>query len=194
MSGKPSYIDWIPNNTTGITAPSGGKLATGWLSAEKPPFQYMNWFFNLVSQWVNQAGPGAYDVIIGSGGTAKNQYATLTAAIADAGLGTNLRVLVTESLTLASTITLSKAGWVIDFAPGISYTAGAATTAFSITASGVQIRGARFVNFTYAVLAAVGWTYGRVLFSNFLNCTNEVDDTLSPAGKKPVTLGNISEV
>ncbi len=193
--GLPSFIGWIPDNTTGITTPSGGKLSVGWLSTEKPPFQYMNWFFNLVSQWVNRLGPAAPTVVVGS--AAYCTHATLAAAVADGGVGTNINVLLTESQTIATTVSLTKAGWHISALPGVTLTKSGAVTGLSCEADGIHLVGIRFSGWSSggdrAVYCTAAWTYGRVLFCNFLNCGTEVDDGPAPAGKKPITLGNITE-
>lgn len=193
---KPSYIDWIPDNTTGISTPPSGKLATGWLSAEKPPFQYMNWFFNLVSQWVNFAGPGAPTVIVGAADYCT--HATLAAAVADAGVGTNVRVLLAESQNISSTIHLTKAGWAIECLPGVTYTKSGVATCISVEAEGVTIKGLRFAAWSTggdkAVTGTSAWAYGRVLFCNFSACDTEIDDSSATAGKKPVALGNVTEI
>lgn len=193
--GLPSFIGWIPNNTTGISTPPGGKLAVGWLSAEKPPFQYMNWFFNLVSQWVNRLGPNAPTVVVGS--AAYCTHATLAAAVADSGVGTNINVLLTENYSVTSTIHLTKAGWHISAVPGITYTKSGTSTGISCEANDIQIIGLRFSSWSTggdkAITCTSAWTYGRVLFCNFFGCDTEVDDSSAQAGKLPVTLGNISE-
>lgn len=47
-----------------ITAPDPTKIAQGWLLAEKPPFEYMNWFQNIVSVRLNDLildGPASWD-------------------------------------------------------------------------------------------------------------------------------------
>ncbi len=53
MSKPTSKPNWIPSDDPEkITAPSGSKQNTGWLSGEKPPFQFFNWFWNLISKWI----------------------------------------------------------------------------------------------------------------------------------------------
>ena len=46
---KPTHLDW--DGTNGVIEPSAGKKGTGWASAEKPAFQYMNWVHNISDQW-----------------------------------------------------------------------------------------------------------------------------------------------
>lgn len=191
----PSYIGWIPNNTTGISTPPGGKLAIGWIQ-EKPPYQYFNWFFNLVSQWINLLGAGAPTVVVGSG--ANCTHATLAAAIADTGVGTNIKVLLTNSQSISATIHLTKAGWHIEALPGVTYTKSGVATGISCEADDIQIVGLRMVSWSTggdkAISGTSAWTYGRILFCTFFNCDTEVDDASSPVGKKPVTLGNITQI
>lgn len=195
--GLPSYLGWIPNNTTGIATPPGGKLAAGWLAAEKPPYQYMNWLFNLTSQWINRLGPQAYTVVVGSG--ANCTHATLAAAVADSGVGSNIKVVLTESATVASTIHLTKAGWKIEALPGVTYTkSGSAVSCFSCEADGVEIMRVRFAAWSTsgdkAITGTAAWTYGRVSFCNFNACDTDVDDSATVAGKNPITLSNFTEV
>lgn len=132
----------------------------------------------------------AYDIVVGSG--PGSTHTTLAEAVADANYGTNQRVLITASATPASTIVLSKAGWRITMAPGVSYTAGAAT-GIQISANAVELYNWRMVGYTTAVQFLIGGTYGRVMTTWFNTCTTEIDDSAAPAGKKPVTLANITE-
>jgi hypothetical protein len=47
---KPSEIPtWATGGT--IVTPSSGKRATGWVTGEKAPAQWFNWFMNRVGQW-----------------------------------------------------------------------------------------------------------------------------------------------
>ena len=46
---KPGDVpEWA--NTGDIDVPSAGKRLLGWI-LEKPPFQFFNWWQNLVGQW-----------------------------------------------------------------------------------------------------------------------------------------------
>lgn len=192
----PTYPGWIPDNTTNISTPPGGKLTIGWI-AEKPPYQYFNWFFNLVSQWLNRLGPNAPTVVVGS--AAYCTHATLAAAVADAGVGTNINVLLTESATISSIVHLTKAGWRISALPGVTYTKSVVASCLSVEAANVWITGLRFSGWTggsdHAITGTSAWQYGKVLFCSFTVGTNDDIDTSScTAGKIPVTLGNVDEV
>ena len=50
---KPS---WIGTTVT----PSSGKKTTGWLKDERPPYQFVNWFWKLVSDWIDWWDESAY--------------------------------------------------------------------------------------------------------------------------------------
>lgn len=142
------------------------------------------------SNWWPMTSPSVPQVTVGT--QAFCNYSSIAAAVADSALGEDVTVFVTSDQTLNATVNLTKARWRIVSMPGVSIIAGSATTGFSCQASGIQFRDCTFVNFASAVAGNSSWTYGRVLFSTFTNCTSEVDDTNSPAGTKPVTLGNFS--
>lgn len=203
MTAKPSTrLDWVTSNdVTKITEPSSGKKALGWISAEKPAFQFFNWGWNIIDQWlkyfeaITDILVGQYDIVVGAASYCT--HATLAAAVADAAQGAQKRVLLCDDASIASTIHLTKANWIITAKPGVTYTKNAVATGISCEASGIEIRGLRMVSWSTggdkAITGTSAWTYGRILFCNFLNCDTEIDDTSAPAGKKPVLLGNISE-
>lgn len=46
--------EWASNNPTGIVSPSASKKESGWTGPpEKPPYQFFNWFQNLVFKWID---------------------------------------------------------------------------------------------------------------------------------------------
>ncbi len=196
---KPDFIDWIPDNDpTLLEEPTDPKKAAGWLALEKPPYQFFNWFWNLVSQWIRffDTTTNQYDVVIGAGDDCT--HATIAAAIADGDVGTNVRVLLRDAITGgASATSLTKAGWKIDCRPGVTFTKGVATTGLSIAAANVEVRGLRFAGFSTGGDKAITFTaagdYGRVLFCNFSSCDTEVDDASVTGGRKPIVLGSITE-
>lgn len=54
MAARPSsYLQWVPDgNPAYITQPSVGQSTTGWVFKEAPPFEYMNWLFYTLDQWI----------------------------------------------------------------------------------------------------------------------------------------------
>jgi len=147
------------------------------------------------TNWRLILGPSADQVVVGSAPYCT--HATLAAAVADSAVGTNVLVVLTEDYTVNSTINLTKAGWRIRALPGVTYTKGSAGTGISCQAARIEIERLKLSGFSTAGNKAItgtsAWQYGRVLFCNFLNCDTEVDDSSVAGGKKPVTLGNISE-
>lgn len=54
MARPTSNTDWmeaVTPDTAENTEPSAGKKSNGWGSAEKPPFQFMNWLFWNINKW-----------------------------------------------------------------------------------------------------------------------------------------------
>lgn len=139
-------------------------------------------------------GFAAFDAVVGSGGS----HADLATAVADANLGTNKRILVVSSEALTATVVLSKAGWHVLFAPGVTFSKSSATTGIQVTAAGVILERGRFTGFSTSGDKAVqydsGGDYGHVIFSRFYNCDTEIDDTNVTAGKKPMAIGNHTEI
>lgn len=148
------------------------------------------------TNWRTVGGPGADQVVVGTAPYCT--HATLAAAVADSAVGTNVTVLLTESANVSSVINLTKAGWRIRALPGVTYTkSGSPTKCISCQAARIEIERLRISGFSTAGNVAVEFTaagtYGRVLFSNFVNCDTEVDDSAVAGGAKAVTLGNITE-
>ena len=70
MSKPATKPAWIPDDDPAkIIAPSESKQNTGWLSGEKPVYQFFNWFFNIVSKWIAYLEEITDEVPIANGGT-----------------------------------------------------------------------------------------------------------------------------
>jgi len=52
MGAKPGSLPRWADVGGAIVTPSSGKLDKGWVTAERPPAQYLNWYQNLVYLWV----------------------------------------------------------------------------------------------------------------------------------------------
>lgn len=132
-----------------------------------------------------------YQAIVG--GLTGCTHANLAAALADVTLVAGSRVLVVSNETVdTAPITLSKTNWLVEFLPGVTFTQGTSTTGLSITASGVRIKGGRFLNFTTTAINIDAAAQNNfVTECRFANCTNEVIE----AGSAPnnVIMMNISE-
>lgn len=50
---KPSpQFTWTDGSPTKVVEPSGPKKILGWQALERPPFEYMNWLFYHISNWL----------------------------------------------------------------------------------------------------------------------------------------------
>lgn len=136
-----------------------------------------------------------YQATIGAGGNCT--HATLALALADANVTTYSRILLRDNITGgASPLTLTKAGWQIDCAPGVTWAKGVATKALIFDAANISVQGLTFSGFStggdIAVQLSANGGYGRVQNCKFISCDTEVDDSAVTAGQKPVVLGNFS--
>lgn len=107
MAIKPTKKpDWVSDDDPArIVEPLPSKKLAGWLEEEKPPFQFMNWLFNIMSHWINYfAGGSQYNVIIDSGSD-EGDYTTFAAYIADSPQAGD-RVLIKEDEVLTATLSI----------------------------------------------------------------------------------------
>ncbi len=53
MASRPAELpQWGDDVDADIVKPTSGKLGLGWKRKERPPGQYLNWYQNLVYQWL----------------------------------------------------------------------------------------------------------------------------------------------
>jgi len=200
MAKPASHLDWAvgnPSPSVNIIEPSPAKKVTAWSADERPAYEFFNWLFFRQDEWnkyfetLTDSFEARYTIIIGSGTDAT--HATLAAAIADVGVGTDQWVLVKESLAVTTTISLTKARWRIDFAPGVVYSKNGTTTCLSLEAEGIEINNGRFTGFTVggdkAITQLVGAEYCKVYGSRFgVGTDTQVDQSAVPVGKiGPIT-------
>ena len=194
---KPSWMTGVSGPT--VVEPTGGKKAAGWQVDERPPREYMNWLFQILSDWIDYIDSISgtldqfktlYPAIVGTGPMAS--HATLNDAMADSNVPAGSRILIISNLTLTSTQQITKNNVLLDFNPGVTIDKGVATVGLQITADGVKIHGGRFTNFTgsdKAIQIDASSDYTQVRDTRFNNCTNEIDDQSSTSS----ILGTITE-
>lgn len=102
MAIKPDKTGWNPDPGD-IQEPSGSKKSTGFLSDERPPYQFFNWFWDAKRRWENWLAPAVRHNIIISDNTDERDYATLAAYIADAP-AVGDRVLITNNQVIIAQI------------------------------------------------------------------------------------------
>jgi hypothetical protein len=97
--------NWIPDDTSGIITPPGAKQTTGWLKEEKPPFQYFNWFWNIVTQLTDYMLPRAdkYNIIIDTDSD-EGDYDTLADYLADAPVAGDRVFIKVDEVILVQTV------------------------------------------------------------------------------------------
>ncbi len=102
MAEKPTdKLEWVKNGEAARQQePTGSKKLTGWLSGEKPPFNYLNWLHFIQNKWNYYFGGNAqYNVIIDSD-TDEGNYTSLAAYVADSpSAGDRVLTKVDEVLT-----------------------------------------------------------------------------------------------
>lgn len=203
MAKPSSHINWTDGSASYVQAPSAGRQTTGYTPGDRPPAKEHNWIFNLIDQWnkyfetttdtiVGQLL--AYDAVVGAASGAT--HATLQLAINAASAG--WRILVLDSATINTKVSVTKSDIEIQFKPGVVYTKGSDTIALEVTGSRVVIRGGRFVGYTVAGNIAIklllGADYCQIRESMFAVSTDtEVSDSAVAAGKKPM-IDTITEV
>ena len=186
-SSKPDWTVGNPSFGTVTIEPSAGKKQTGWAAEERPAYEYMNWLFYNLDEWIDYfetetdaliAGNLDYDVIVGAAAGAT--HATLAAAVADGTLATGVKVLILDSVgSLGTTIQLTKNQWEIHFKPGVTYTDGGAGTGIQISADNCKIIGGRFTGFTTAFTIDAGSDYNMLRDMWFSGNTTEINDLAS---------------
>jgi len=142
------------------------------------------------SNWGSLGGYNGFAAITGSASFCT--HATLAAALADVAVVAGSRILVTESETVATTNSVTKANMHIEFLPGVTLTQGAATTGIDIGAAGCRIKMGRFSGFTTnAINIQATFQNNFVTECRFASCTAEV--TEADAAPNNVIANNITE-
>jgi len=171
---------WTDGDPAKQIEPSSGKKETGWILAEKPPFQWFNWLLYSIGLWLSYFEDttdqlkadvtGDFNISVGSG----KQYATLAEALVAAVSGDALLVFSDESVS--TNIVIAQNNLRIKFRPGVTFSqSGGATICLDVTGDRVEIESARFNNFATGIRYQAGADYGRVKTCNFVNCTTPVD-------------------
>jgi len=200
-TSKPEWTVGNPSFATVTVEPSSGKKQNGWAVAERPPFQFMNWLFWNINDWINYfedvtdsltALQGIYDAVVGTGGT----HTTFNDLVADPDwiAGSIKNVLVVSTLAFDAPITLDQDDVNISCKPGVNIVGTAsANRAFIVTGDRVRIFQCRFQNFNQGSDIAIelnGCSYPMILENYFLNNDATVVNTIST---DPLVAHNIEE-
>lgn len=97
----PRDVNWIPDDSTGISVPGSTKQNAGWI-VEKPPLEFLNWMWNRVSRWFHYlSGQSQEYIVIDSANANEKDYDTLADYIADAPAAGD-KVLIKETQVLTA--------------------------------------------------------------------------------------------
>lgn len=91
-------VDW--DATGNITEPNAGRKTSGWLFTVKPPAQNFNWFWNLLGLQQFYSNAQVQDWIVIDSDADEQDYATLTAYLADSPTAGD-RLLIKKDQTVA---------------------------------------------------------------------------------------------
>lgn len=195
-----SHINWTDGAPEKVQEPTSGKKLLGWAFKERPPFEFMNWLFYRLDEWVKYfesitdelaLQKQEYDAIIGIGGT----HADFNDYEADPNVANLKNILVTKPLTLASNQIITQNDIAITFKPQAVMTkAVGCTIGLQLTGLRCKIYGGRFVGWNGVGDKAIQLTAPTKNFLvtgvSFVDCTTEIDDL----GTNNTLVGNISEV
>ncbi len=197
---KPStHIDWTDGAPAKVTEPTAGKKLSGWLKGERPAFQFMNFLFFRIDEWIKYFEAetdlliglqSIFDYVVGVGGT----HADINALMADGSVANYSRVFVKDAATLTVTQVISKEGMDFTFGSNAHYSKGATLgIALDITAPNVSVRGGRFLNWDEAggrgIRLSAPATGSMIVENRFNNCPTEIEDL----GSNNLKVNNITE-
>lgn len=120
MSERPPRdLDWVPDDSTGITVPSQTKQNAGWI-VEKPARQFFNFLANRQSRWTHYfSGQSQEWIVIDSANANDKDYDTLAAYIADSPAAGD-KVLVKEDQTITAQLIIPP-GITLKFLDGTAF-------------------------------------------------------------------------
>lgn len=185
---KPSWLTGYSGSNS--VEPSVGKKSSGWAADERPPAQYFNWLFQIVSDWIDyvdsvssliEMASYQYKAIIGTVGVGSPAtHATLAAALADSAVPNGSRILILEDQNLSAPVTITKNFIEVHFAGGKSLIKSAGTQGLIIQGLNCRIIGGRIAGYSTAgdkaiqiQAAAKNCMIRDVVFAS---CNTEIDD------------------
>lgn len=204
MPSRPSTTpQWTDGNALKQVEPSGGKKLLGWTKSERPPFQFMNFLFYDIYNWViwfdylTQLSIANidYDAYVGTGLSGSIAFADFNALMASPNIANIKKVLVKNPMTLTTTQILSANGIEFVFHPSAVISKGVAlgsNPGFRIESNRVTFSGAGvFTDFTGpAIRIPATFKNNLIKGQRFNACTVTIDDL----GDNNTMSDNIEEV
>lgn len=199
-ASKPSWTVGNPSFGTVTVEPSSGKKLNGWTASERIPFQFLNWLFFNINEWITYleeqvdlvaSSKSNYDAIVGTGGT----HSDLASLMADVNIAAKKNIMVVSPQTITAPVVINQDDMKFDFKPQAFIAKGpGANIGVQITGKRVKFSNCRFLNFNTAgdkamqLSAAAQWC--MVWGCYFLNCDTSIEDL----GPSNVLTMNIEEV
>lgn len=188
---------WATDGASLVETPGTAKQQQGW-AVEAPNVKFMNWWMNLVYQWILHfqievaavsAQQNNYDAIVGVGGT----HADINAALADVGAGG--KILVSTPLALTATQVIDQDDVTIEIKPNaLISTVTGLSLGIQVTSERVRIIGGRFRGFNGGTDKAIEFsaTSKNCLLTQGMFSDNDTD--VDDLGDNNTLTANISEV
>jgi len=200
MAVKPaSHIDWTDGAPAKVVEPSAAKKLLGWTALERPPFEFMNFLFFRLDEWVKWseaeidaivAGGLEFDAVIAPTGT----HSDFNDLMADADIANIKRILVATPLTLTTTQTIDEDDKEFIFKPDAVMTPSSLAVGFQITANKIRFVGGRFTGFNNASDIAIQITNtaknALITQGYFFDNDTDIDDQ----GSNSTLVANVVEV
>jgi hypothetical protein len=182
IAGKMTWLDYVDQGSN-PAAPASGNTRVFFKAGV--PFRRVN------AGGVQALGleTSGWTAIVGAASYCT--HATLALALADSNVPAGSRILLLDNATITSTMTISKANLLIEFAPGVTYTNSAAGTCLTVAAGGTRIMGGRFSGFTTGISISNTFNNNFIKNCRFASCTSDVTDNNTTPNN--VISDNISE-
>ena len=178
----PRWSSTVAADPAYVVEPAEGNKDTGFVPG-KPLRVTMNWILSTIYLWIVyfqskvNAYSQEYDVIVNTTDPTKGTHASLTAALADAGVIAGMKILVVDAQTVnISAIVVSKAVEIV-FKPLAGLTAGTSANGLSITTTGVRVKGGKISGFSgYGVQVDAAANRVKLGEIDFQTNTTDIDD------------------
>lgn len=153
-----NFNEWTTTNPTARIEPTASKKESGWAADERPSFEFMNFLFFNIDDWLKYLDSQVALVRSSAQFTVNvdpqlGDFTTLQDAIDSVDVVAGSKILVTSDLTITEAVQLSKQDIEIEFRPGskIILDAGVTTGIRGLeiisTADRVRLKHVRFQGF-----------------------------------------------
>ena len=195
-TAKPEWTVGNPSFGTITIEPSAGKKLAGWLAAERPAREYMNWLFWNTNEWIDYleevtdsiAGfANIYSAFVGGPVGLTPGFPATSTGLQDAITAGSVgdKILVLADISMDAQVQVTRNNMEIEFHPRVTLSkdAGAPATNFDalrVSATGVRLTGGRFASFSgtgdNAILIDSASDFTMVRDSRFASNDNDLQN------------------